>query len=196
MSIDSSVSFGVYNTPPSVSDTASLDPRDRSLNEGILVTENYLILDLLGSGGFASVHKAESKQDQDVYAMKVISRYHQKYGPQDEMIMNEIDLLKDLQHPSIIRYYEHYRTDSHYHLILELAAGGDLRKKLPYTVDGLNDQIRNAEVEFSSSASPQFCSLVSLLLKKDPRERLDCIEKVLEQEFFSDMVFSHRMGFD
>ncbi|EGF97038.1 uncharacterized protein MELLADRAFT_89419 [Melampsora larici-populina 98AG31] len=63
------------------------------------------------------------------------------------------------------------------------------------TVDGLNDQIRNAEVEFSSSVSPQFCSLVSLLLKKDPSERLDCIEKVLEQDFFSDMVSSLSYGF-
>ncbi|EGF97037.1 uncharacterized protein MELLADRAFT_31757, partial [Melampsora larici-populina 98AG31] len=92
--------------------------------------ENYVILHLLGSGGFASVYKAESKQDQDLYAIKVMLRVHKTYGLQDEMIMNEINLLQDLQHPSIIRFYEHYRTDSHYHLILELAAGGDLRPKI------------------------------------------------------------------
>ncbi|KAH9820303.1 hypothetical protein DFH28DRAFT_885077, partial [Melampsora americana] len=46
-----------------------------------------------------------------------------------------------------------------------------------------------AEIEFPSSVPPQFCTLVSLLLKQDFKDRLNCIEKVLEQEFFIDVVF-------
>ncbi|KAH9812722.1 kinase-like domain-containing protein [Melampsora americana] len=186
MSSDSSTSFNVYNTPPSGSDTSSLDPREKSSDDGTLVAGDYVTLNLLGSGGFASVFKAQSKEDQEFYAIKVMLRVHEKFGSQDEFIMNEINILENLRHPSIISYHGFYRTDSHYHLVQELAAE---------TPEELNDQIRYAEVEFPSSVSPQFCTLVSLLLKKDPRERLDCIEKVLEQEFFSDVVSSLSYGF-
>ncbi|KAH9812723.1 kinase-like domain-containing protein [Melampsora americana] len=299
MSSDSSTSFNVYNTPPSGSDNSSLDPREKSSDDGTLVAGDYVTLNLLGSGGFASVFKAQSKEDQEFYAIKVMLRVHEEYGSQDELIMNEINILKNLRHPSIIGYHGFYRTDSHYHLVQELAAGGDLRRKIPFsekqakiyimdlakaieylhrnniihrdlkpenvlltsdnqikladfglsvktlsgsvtgscgtpyaqapevinggpytfsvdwwglgiisyemvmkkqpfmaeTPEELNDQIKYAEVEFPSSVSPQFCTLVSSLLKKDPRERLDCLEKVLEQEFFSDVVSSLSYGF-
>ncbi|KAH9814995.1 kinase-like domain-containing protein [Melampsora americana] len=170
MSSNSSTSFNVYNTPPS----------EKFSDNGNLVAGDYVTSNLLGSGGFASVFKAQSKEDQEFYAIKVMLRVHDDYGSQDELIMNEINILKNLCHPSIIGYHGFYCTDSHYHL---------------QTPEELNDQIKYSKVEFPSSVSPQFCTLVSLLLKKDPRERLDCIEKVLEQEFFSDVVSGLSYGF-
>ncbi|EGG01491.1 uncharacterized protein MELLADRAFT_92118 [Melampsora larici-populina 98AG31] len=93
MSIDSCVSFGVYNTPPSVSYTAYQDLQDTSSNAGTLVTENYVILNLLGSGGFASVYKAESKQDQDLYAIKVMLRVHRTYDFMNTIVQIQIIIL-------------------------------------------------------------------------------------------------------
>lgn len=43
-----------------------------------------------------------------------------------EHFVNELQLLRQLDHPNIIRLYEYYQDDSHYYLILELCSGGEL----------------------------------------------------------------------
>ena len=43
-----------------------------------------------------------------------------------EMLENEIEILKALNHPNIIRLYYVHKTQTHTYLVTELCKGGDL----------------------------------------------------------------------
>jgi calcium-dependent protein kinase len=53
-----------------------------------------------------------------------------------EKFINEVNLLKEMDHPNIIRIFEFFEDDRHFHLVTELCTGGELfdfvieRKKL------------------------------------------------------------------
>ena len=45
-------------------------------------------------------------------------------------ITNEIQVLKSLDHPNIIKIYEFYQDDKNYYLITELCSGGELYDRI------------------------------------------------------------------
>lgn len=71
------------------------------------ITKDYQILELLGKGGFGEVKKVVHKLTRDVRAMKII-----KKDKCDESYLasltNEIKIMKQLDHPHIIKLYEIY----------------------------------------------------------------------------------------
>ncbi|ORX82592.1 Pkinase-domain-containing protein [Anaeromyces robustus] len=85
--------------------------------------ENYHIIKKIGSGSFATVYLAQSKNQ--LYALKVINKteittvYEQKLN-------NEIQILKKINHPNIVKLYDVIETSESYYLILEYISGGDL----------------------------------------------------------------------
>ena len=44
--------------------------------------------------------------------------------------MNEINILKDLDHPHIIKIFEYFKDLNYYYIITELIEGGELVDKL------------------------------------------------------------------
>ena len=61
--------------------------------------------------------------------MKQISKYMLKKNIENE-IMKEIDILRHLNHPYIIKLYEYYVTNDYLYLINELSDEGDLQNKM------------------------------------------------------------------
>lgn len=50
-----------------------------------------------------------------------------------EELKNEIDILRNLDHPNIVRPHEVYTQKKQIYLVMELCAGGDLYTRSPYT---------------------------------------------------------------
>ena len=65
-----------------------------------------------------------------IRAMKVIPRNNLKCGFTEEDINQEIDILKKLEHPHIIKLFEFYTFKKNYYLINEFCTDGDLSEKL------------------------------------------------------------------
>ena len=88
-------------------------------------SKKYKPTKMLGSGSFGSVYEAENSIFQNTVAMKVI-----KKDPNNELdeqeIRNEIDILKKLSHPNIVKIYEFYISNSHYYIITEFCKEGEL----------------------------------------------------------------------
>ena len=96
-----------------------------------LPSKKYKILDKLGSGSFGKVYLAQNKFTKEKVAMKEIKKSNKDLLSDGE-IKDEIDILKSLDHPDIVRIIESYNTKDSYVLVTEYCEGGELY-----------DQVRN-----------------------------------------------------
>ena len=92
--------------------------------------DDYDVVKKLGKGTFGTVYKVINKKTGIIRAMKVIPKNNLKCGFTDEDIIQEIDILKKLDHPHIIRIFEFYTFKKNYYLINEFCTDGDLSEKL------------------------------------------------------------------
>lgn len=95
-----------------------------SANEGV-ITDSYELCDKLGKGASGIVSKAVFKSTGAIRAVKVIRKKKQS----SEALMKlweEIEIMKTLDHPNIIRLYETYVDESRIFMVMELCRGGEL----------------------------------------------------------------------
>ena len=88
-------------------------------------TKKYEILSKLGSGSFGSVYLAKNKYTNEKVAMKQIKKSSANLLSDGE-ITDEIEILKNLDHPDIVRIIESFNTKNSYILITEYCEGGEL----------------------------------------------------------------------
>ena len=90
----------------------------------------YEKIEKIGKGTFGTVYKVRHKNTGIIRAMKVIPKNNLKCGFTDEDIIQEINILKKLEHPHIIKLFEFYTFKKNYYLINEFCTDGDLSEKL------------------------------------------------------------------
>uniref|UniRef100_A0A7S3XSE4 non-specific serine/threonine protein kinase n=1 Tax=Heterosigma akashiwo TaxID=2829 RepID=A0A7S3XSE4_HETAK len=114
-------------------------PSNRALTTNLMrarhdgdVSKHYENDRLLGEGSMGTIRAVKKKSNGQMYALKTIqlSRISPAFLAE---LRNEIDLLRSLDHPNIIRPLEVFDTKRRINLILELCAGGDLYTRHPYT---------------------------------------------------------------
>ena len=89
----------------------------------------------IGSGTFGSVYESKNIIFNNKVAMKVIPK---DYYMDNELIKNEIDILKKLSHPNIVRIYEFYETKNCFYIINEFCSEGELFAYINHST--LNEQ--------------------------------------------------------
>ena len=90
-----------------------------------LPSKKYKILSKLGEGSFGMVYLAQNKYTKEKVAMKEIKKAN-KDLLSDGKIRDEIDILKKLDHPDIVRIIESFNTKESYFLVTEYCEGGEL----------------------------------------------------------------------
>ena len=90
---------------------------------------NYELCNYIGKGGFGRVYKVRHKLSNQYRAMKIIqckssSEHH------STAVNKEINILKNLDHPNIIKVYEFYSSEKYVYIINELCTGGELFDKI------------------------------------------------------------------
>ena len=88
--------------------------------------EDYAQIKLLGKGTFGEVYLVKHKITGIIRAMKVIDKNNEEEEISEEEILNEINVLKKIDHPNIMKIFEIYKKKSTYYLITEFCEGGDL----------------------------------------------------------------------
>ena len=86
--------------------------------------KNYTPIKLLGKGSFGSVYEAENIIFRNRVAMKIINKSDTDMDEKE--ILNEIDILKKLSHPNIVKIFEFYITKAHYYIVTEYCKDGEL----------------------------------------------------------------------
>lgn len=120
------VSNGVPGTVPKMPMKRALNSGDTREPEPVLPSQirlKYKIGKVIGDGNFAVVRRCSDRLKGGEYAMKIIDK--SKCNGRVQLIENEVDILRKVNHPNIIRLLGEYDTPNELYLIMELE-GGDL----------------------------------------------------------------------
>ena len=90
---------------------------------------NYELCNYIGKGGFGRVYKVRHKLSNQYRAMKIIQCKSSSEN-HSETINKEINILKSLDHPNILKVYEFYLSEKYVYIINELCTGGELFDKI------------------------------------------------------------------
>ena len=103
-----------------------------ALNNDVIVSGNeinpekiYIKKKLLGSGAFGEVWLVHHKDLDRDFAMKIIKKRKNKSNEEKE-ILNEIEILKRLDHPKILKIIDFYSKIKKYYIITEYCPEGEL----------------------------------------------------------------------
>ena len=89
----------------------------------------YKMTKLLGSGNFGTVRLASPRYNpKKVYAIKSIPR--EKVDEEISMLEEELLILMEVDHPNIIKFFETYRDEKYYRIVMEYCNGGELFEHL------------------------------------------------------------------
>ena len=98
-------------------------------------TDKYIIGKKMGSGSYGTVFEATNIIFKTKVAMKKIVKDE---SMNEELIRNEIDILRKLSHPNIVRIYEFYETKNCFYLVNEVCEQGELFNYINNSI--LNEQ--------------------------------------------------------
>ncbi|KAJ2791117.1 Protein kinase of the Mitotic Exit Network [Coemansia linderi] len=90
---------------------------------------NYQLGNCIGRGQFGSVYRALDLETGQMLAVKQILLEGQDVDNMED-IMQEVELLKSLSSPRIVRYHGFVKTDTHLNLVMEYVENGSLSATL------------------------------------------------------------------
>lgn len=95
-------------------------------NHNSVFSENYKAIKLLGKGSFGEVLLCCNRSTGMQCAVKIISKGNVKRTSDRESLLREIELLKELDHPHIMKLFEFFEDRGYYYLVTEYYSGGEL----------------------------------------------------------------------
>jgi calcium-dependent protein kinase len=91
--------------------------------------EKYEMVEKLGEGNFGEVYHAKGKESGDERAVKILAK--NLINEQEILIIkNEIQILRSVDHPNILKLYEVYEDDETYQIVTDMMRGGSLADDL------------------------------------------------------------------
>ena len=102
-------------------------------NRDILVSKiksdpfkEYKVIKNIGEGSFGKVDLVEHLITGKIRAMKVIQKKNMAQQNNEASVLNELNILKKIDHQNVVRVYEFFSDADNYYLITEYCEGGDL----------------------------------------------------------------------
>uniref|UniRef100_A0AAA9T2K0 Serine/threonine-protein kinase Nek2 n=2 Tax=Bos TaxID=9903 RepID=A0AAA9T2K0_BOVIN len=89
--------------------------------------EDYEVLYTIGTGSYGRCQKIRRKSDGKILVWKELD-YGSMTENEKQMLVSEVNLLRELKHPNIVRYYDRIidRTNTTLYIVMECCEGGDL----------------------------------------------------------------------
>jgi calcium-dependent protein kinase len=162
------------------------------LDQGFLVQQSdgdpydyYEESILLGEGSFGKVFKVFHKVSRVPRAMKIIIKSKAAMNEDDEKaLINEINILKSLDHPNILKVYEYFNTKRKFYIISELCTGGELFDKIQ--TDKYFNEKASAHVMKQLLSAVAFCHNNNIIHRDlKPENILIESEEEYKKEYFT-----------
>jgi calcium-dependent protein kinase len=95
------------------------------------IYKDYEILDHIGQGSYGRVYRAKHIKTGVIRAIKKINKHSYNMSPEEEKnLIKEISILKQLDHPNILKIFEFYNSRQNLFIVSEHLTGGELFKKI------------------------------------------------------------------
>ena len=93
--------------------------------------DKYEVIAEIGNGSFGRVFKIRRKADNVTLVWKELN-YGKMSEKEKSMLVSEVNILRELRHPNITRYYDRIidKETAHLYIVMEYCGGGDLAKKI------------------------------------------------------------------
>ncbi|KAK8243882.1 hypothetical protein HDK90DRAFT_136662 [Phyllosticta capitalensis] len=92
---------------------------------------DYNVVDQLGKGAFATVYKLATVMNGEPFAAKELEKKRFiKNGQMDKKLDNEMRIMKDLDHPNVVRFIDCVDRDKYLYIIMEFVPCGNLSEWL------------------------------------------------------------------
>ncbi|XP_062478658.1 serine/threonine-protein kinase Nek2 isoform X1 [Pezoporus occidentalis] len=89
--------------------------------------EDYEVLLTIGAGSYGKCRKVRRKADGKILVWKELD-YGTMSEAEKQMLVSEVNLLRELRHPNIVRYYDRIvdKSSTTLYIVMEYCDGGDL----------------------------------------------------------------------
>ncbi|NXW61086.1 NEK2 kinase, partial [Eurystomus gularis] len=89
--------------------------------------DDYEVLLTIGAGSYGKCRKVRRKADGKILVWKELD-YGSMTEAEKQMLVSEVNLLRELRHPNIVRYYDRIidRSSTTLYIVMEYCDGGDL----------------------------------------------------------------------
>lgn len=93
--------------------------------------DKYEVIAEIGKGCFGRVYKIKRKQDGRILVWKELN-YGKMSDKEKSMVVSEVNILRELRHPNITRYYDRIidKERALLYIVMEFCAGGDLAQRI------------------------------------------------------------------
>ena len=122
--------------------------------------ENYKKLNLIGEGNLSQIYRVRNEITDAIKAMKIIKKSELEEDNEKEII-NEINVLRKMYHPNILKIFEFYSNKDYYAMILELCSGGELYKEI--IQKGPFDEGYSAYVMYQIFSAINYCHKMHII---------------------------------
>ena len=164
-----------------------------SLNNEVLISQvktnpfqDYTEIKLLGSGSFATVKLVKNNYTGMIRAMKIIKKKKNYYNSSDEDndldILNEINILKQIDHPNVVKIFEFYNSEDAFYLITEYCEGGELFKLI--SQKKILTEIQCAYIMYQVLSAIKYCHKMKIMHRDLKPENILIYKHNKEKGFF------------
>ena len=95
-----------------------------------IIIKDYKLFNVIGKGSFGEVYLTKKGDNPEYFATKRIDSKYLKNPFTKKYLINEISILKELNHPNIIRLIDFIQSSNHSNVIMEYCNGGSLSQIL------------------------------------------------------------------
>ncbi len=100
------------------------------IDVGSVIDSRYKLVEMVGRGGVSKVYLATDTRLNNIYAVKLYDKNVKHFDVSVAIIMQEINLMKNLEHPSIPKVYDFVDLSNYFCVVQEYIKGNTLQSVL------------------------------------------------------------------